>query len=131
MSAFATFAPAPPTGAALPRVLVVDDDARNRRLLEALLAPEGYEIAHAASGEEALARISGDPELALVLLDLAMPGLGGIETCRRVRRELGLVDLPIVFVTAHGERSERILAKTSAPTTSCSSPWTRSSSSPG
>ncbi len=96
---------------ACPRVLVVDDDARNRRLLEALLAPEGYDIVHASSGEEALASIVSDPSLALVLLDLAMPGLGGIETCRRVRKELGLVDLPILFVTAHGDRSERIEAK--------------------
>ena len=103
--------PAAATASAPPRVLVVDDDARNRRLLEAMLAPEGYEIVHASSGEEALARIARDPELALVLLDLAMPGLGGIETCRKVRKELGLVDLPIVFVTAHGERSERIRAK--------------------
>ncbi len=95
----------------LPRVLVVDDDASNRRLLEAVLAPEGYEIVHASSGEEALARIACDPQLALVLLDLAMPGLGGIETCRQVRKDLVLVDLPIVVVTADDERSERIRAK--------------------
>ncbi len=94
-----------------PRVLVVDDDPRNRRLLEALLAPEGYDIVQASSGEEALALIVADPTVAIVLLDVAMPGLGGIEICRRVRKELGLVDLPILFVTAHGDRSERIEAK--------------------
>ncbi|MDB4941456.1 MAG: response regulator receiver protein [Labilithrix sp.] len=100
--------------AALPgtrrRILVVDDEDRNRRLLDALLAPEGYEVLQAASGAEALATIVREP-VDVVLLDRMMPGLDGIETCRRIRGELGRLDLPIVFVTAAADRQSRVAAK--------------------
>lgn len=91
----------------VPRVLVVDDETMNRELLEALLIPEGCEVLQAASGPEALSIVaSRRPDL--VLLDLRMPGMDGIETCRRIREELRVVLLPIVFVTAAGDRDLRI-----------------------
>ncbi len=95
---------------ARPRILVVDDELRNRRLLDALLVPEGYEVLTAASGEEALGIVS-EHRADLVLLDVMMPGLDGIETCRRIRADLGERFLPIIFVTALGDRDARVRGK--------------------
>lgn len=92
------------------RILVVDDDARNRRLLEAMLTPAGYEVVEADSGHVALEIVRRRPP-DLVLLDVMMPGIDGIETCRRIRHELEQKLLPIVFVTALGERESRIRGK--------------------
>ena len=88
------------------RVLVVDDVARNLRLLEAVLAPAGYELITANSGQEALDRIAdGSPDL--VLLDVRMPGMDGYEVCRRVRADPASALLPIVLVTS-AEGEERV-----------------------
>jgi C4-dicarboxylate-specific signal transduction histidine kinase len=89
---------------------VVDDDDRNRRLLDALLAPEGYEVLTAESGSQALALVSLR-RADLVLLDVMMPELDGIETCRRIREELGERFLPVIFVTALGDRDARVRGK--------------------
>jgi two-component system, OmpR family, KDP operon response regulator KdpE len=66
------------------RVLVVDNDAAMRRTLRASLAVQGYLVFEARSGEEALEEIVRHPA-DLVLLDIEMPGIGGLETCRRLR----------------------------------------------
>ena len=90
------------TGEASPAVLlVVDDLPMNRRLMQAILTPHGYEVVEAASGEEALALL-GDGRTDLVLLDLLMPGLDGHETCRRIRANPDTAYLPVVMVTASG-----------------------------
>ncbi|MBL8602328.1 MAG: response regulator [Myxococcales bacterium] len=94
----------------IPKVLVVDDEETNRVLLDAVLSPEGYEVLQAASGEEALGRIANG-EADLVLLDMMMPGLDGIETCERIRQHPRGLDLPVVFLTAYGDRDARIRAK--------------------
>ena len=65
-------------------VLVVDDQAPNRRLLEAVLEPRGYRVVSAESGEEALRLLAEDPP-DVVLLDIVMPGIDGYEVCRRIR----------------------------------------------
>lgn len=93
-----------------PRSLVVDDDDRNRRLLDALLVPEGYAVIEASCGETALdlvARGAAD----LVLLDVMMPGLDGIEVCRRIRQMPASRVLPVIFVTALGDRDARVRGK--------------------
>lgn len=66
------------------RVLVVDDQPQNIRLLEAILAPRGYDVRPASSGEEALAAID-QSDVDLVLLDIVMPGLDGYQVCRAIR----------------------------------------------
>ena len=91
--------------AAKARVLVVDDQPANIRLLEAILAPRGYEVATATSGEEALETISQTP-VDLVLLDIVMPGLDGYEVCRRIRGQVDTAYLPVVMVTASGEEEK-------------------------
>ena len=90
------------------RILVVDDVARNIRLLEALLSPEGYEVVAAGSGNDALER-AADRSPDLVLLDIRMPDLDGYEVCRRIRADPQRAFLPIIMVTS-AEDEERIRA---------------------
>ena len=92
------------------RILVVDDELANRRLLEAILVAEGFELIEASDGASALAALS-DPSIDLVLLDVMMPGMSGFEVCHRIRGDLGLTSLPVVFVTALGDRASRIRGK--------------------
>jgi CheY-like chemotaxis protein len=85
-------------------ILVVDDVPQNVRLLEAVLAPRGYTVVTATSGEEALERLDG---VDLVLLDVVMPGIDGYEVCRRLRADERTSFLPVVMVTASGEQEKR------------------------
>lgn len=86
------------------RILVVDDDPRNVKLLADLLTAEGYEVASAASGAEALACPPPD----LMLLDVVMPGMSGYEVCRALRADPRTAILPIVMVTAVDPSEERV-----------------------
>ena len=89
---------AAPAGAPA-RILVVDDNERNRRLLADILEAKGYHAIKASSGEEALERVkSQKPDL--VLLDVMMPGLDGYEVCQAIRADPGNGLLPVVMVTA-------------------------------
>ena len=98
-----------PRDSAVPpgRVLVVDDTPANVKLLEDLLAFQGYEVETAQSGEEALARVRDDPP-DLVLLDVLMPGMSGYDVCSALRADPRLTMLPVVMITALGEREERV-----------------------
>ena len=80
-------------------VLVVDDDAAARRLLDVRLRALGCDVTMAPDGLEALAAVKREAP-ALMLLDLQMPRLGGLEVLRALRREA--IDLPVVVITAHG-----------------------------
>jgi adenylate cyclase len=86
-------------------VLVVDDQAANVRLLEAILTPRGYDVRTASSGEEALQTIS-TADIDLVLLDIVMPGIDGYEVCRRIREQVDTAYLPVVMVTASGDEQK-------------------------
>ena len=87
------------------RVLVVDDQPPNVRLLEAILAPRGYDVLTASSGEEALERSRAE-DIDLVLLDIVMPGMDGYEVCRRIRDQADTAYLPVVMVTASGDEQK-------------------------
>ena len=81
------------------RVLIVDDDAASRRLLEVRLRPLECDVATAGNGEQALTLIRKDvPDL--VLLDLQMPKVGGLEVLRALRKDG--INIPVVVITAHG-----------------------------
>jgi adenylate cyclase len=86
-------------------VLVVDDLPQNIRLLEAVLAPRGYEVVAAQSGAEALERVAAGG-VDLVLLDILMPGMDGYEVCRRLRADDASRFLPVVMITASGEQEK-------------------------
>ena len=81
------------------RVLIVDDDPASRRLLEVRLRPLECDVATANNGEQALSAIRKDPP-DLVLLDLQMPKMGGIDVLRALRKEG--IDVPTIVITAHG-----------------------------
>ena len=80
------------------RVLVVDDEPANVRLVRAYLHSAGFEVVTAGSGPEALERVREGVDL--VLLDIRMPGMDGFEVCRRIRSDSRNVRLPVVFLTA-------------------------------
>jgi adenylate cyclase len=86
-------------------ILVVDDLPENIRLLEAVLLPQGFLVATATSGAEALERVdAGDVDL--VLLDIVMPKMDGFEVCRRLRSAEATRFLPIVMITASGDQEK-------------------------
>ena len=87
------------------RVLVVDDQPPNIRLLEAILTPRGYDVRAASSGQEALDAID-EHEVDLVLLDIVMPGMDGYEVCREIRERPASAYLPVVMVTASGDEQK-------------------------
>src|SRR5690349_8153655 len=82
-----------------PRILIVDDNETNRDILVTRLATHGYELLQAADGEEAL--ITAKEQLPdLILLDVMMPKLDGVEVCRRLKGDASLPFMPIILVTA-------------------------------
>ena len=89
------------------KVLAVDDSETYLRALSGNLLREGFDVALARSGEEALDLLAVQP-VDCVLLDLMMPGIGGTETCRRVKAAPGLRDTPIVMLTARDDRAAMI-----------------------
>ncbi len=89
------------------RVLVVDDDHTVREVLVSYLRAHQHEVIEAADGEEALkalAQESGDVDL--VVLDLMLPGIDGLEVCRRIRLA---GDVPVIMLTALGSESDRVV----------------------
>ncbi|MEO6463357.1 MAG: response regulator transcription factor [Candidatus Eisenbacteria bacterium] len=89
-------------------ILIVDDEREIRELLRYNLEREGYQVLTAAGGEEGLARIfSARPDL--VLLDLLLPGLNGLEVLREVRNEPSTKDLPILLLTARSAEMDKLL----------------------
>ena len=90
-----------------PVILIVDDQPQNIELLEAYLAPQGYEIVKAANGEEALGKLSGN-QIDLIMLDIIMPGMDGFEVARRIRQDEAHRLLPIILVTVLRETEDRV-----------------------
>ena len=94
-------------------VLVVDDQAPNRRLLDAVLTPRGYRVLAASSGEEAL-QILQEEQADVVLLDILMPGMDGYEVCRRIRSDPATAILPVVMITASGQQEKLVATEAGA-----------------
>jgi DNA-binding response OmpR family regulator len=90
-------------------ILIVDDEPNVRLMLSTALESVGYQVIAAEDGERALARLAGTaPTVDLVLLDLQMPRLGGMEVLARLRKMGSTV--PVVILTAHGSISEAVTA---------------------
>lgn len=88
-------------------VLVVDDEEALRSLAAKLIAKRGYNVLTAANGSDALDALGGDVDIDLLVLDVVMPGLSGLETLAEIRRR-GYKDLPVVLLTAQS-KDEHIL----------------------
>jgi two-component system, NtrC family, sensor kinase len=89
------------------RILAVDDSPTYRAYVADALRQEGYEVVCATSGEEALELLAVQ-SVDCILLDVFMPGLGGRETCQRVKATPGLRDIPIVLLTASEDRNSML-----------------------
>lgn len=87
-------------------ILVIDDEPQIRRVLRTTLSTHGYEIAEAKTGEEALEWLRKQPP-DLVLLDMNMPGMGGVEACREIRRAS---DAPIIMLTVRNAERDKVAA---------------------
>ena len=87
------------------RILTVDDEEDIQELLRYTLEREGYEVAGALTGEEALESARANPP-GLILLDLMLPGVNGLEVCRRLRAGGATRRIPIIMLTAKGEEED-------------------------
>ncbi|HEU4327652.1 MAG TPA: sigma-54 dependent transcriptional regulator [Roseiflexaceae bacterium] len=96
------------TGEHTERILIADDEADLRSLLTDLLAEEGYTVESVASGSEVLNKLTADPGYSLLLLDLMMPGMSGLEVLEKLRADSN--DVPVIMVTAHGTSTNAIRA---------------------
>jgi two-component system, OmpR family, phosphate regulon response regulator PhoB len=88
------------------KVLIVDDDETVRRLLSTTLAGGEYELLHERNGKHALETARRELPI-LILLDVSMPGLDGIEVCRQVKRDVTLRGTVIVILTANSKEAVR------------------------
>ncbi|MFN2451597.1 MAG: PleD family two-component system response regulator [Candidatus Dormibacteria bacterium] len=81
------------------RILVVDDDPRLLHIVAMYLGIEGYDVASASNGEEGLQRVD-DHKPELVILDIMMPGMDGVEACRRIRANPETAHIPVLMFSA-------------------------------
>lgn len=90
-----------------PLIMIVDDEDAQREVLAYNLAAEGYRVAQAANGEQALLMVQEDqPDL--LVLDWMMPGLSGIELCRRLKARDDTAAMPIIMLSARSEEGDRV-----------------------
>lgn len=90
------------------RVLIVEDERDIRDLVVLHLQRDGYQVSTASSGEDALLQVKQSPP-DLVLLDLMLPGMSGLEVCRRLRQEQTTATLPILMLTAKADEVDRVV----------------------
>jgi DNA-binding response OmpR family regulator len=89
----------------MPRVLLIDDDKRLHELLTTYLEQNGFTVVGAPDGQRGLAELEAEP-FDVVLLDVMMPGLDGLEVCRRIRAKSRV---PILMLTAKGDETDRVV----------------------
>src|SRR5271157_3435389 len=90
------------------RVLVIEDDKDIVELVRYNLEKDGYQVASSADGSTGLSQIRKSPP-DLLILDLMLPKLSGLDICKEVRRDVSLNRLPILILTAKGEEADRVV----------------------
>jgi len=101
--------PALPSAASRPRILVVDDITKNLQVVGTMLRQAGYEIMLTTSGAQALERVLAQPP-DLILLDLMMPEMDGVDVCQRLKLDSATRQIPIIFLTASNEMEHLVKA---------------------
>ena len=86
------------------KILIVDDDPDIREVLSIQLGNEGYDVLEAADGIKAIGAVAQNPDVDLVILDVMMPGISGVEACMEIRR---ISSVPILFLTAKLNESDK------------------------
>ena len=92
------------------RVLVVDDNAVNRRLLQVLLQSRGYKVCQAASAPEAFAMLKEKPPH-VILMDLRLPGMDGLTATRTLKADPATCEIPVVAVTSYAMKGDEEKAR--------------------
>jgi len=87
-------------------ILIVDDELLNLKLLKTNLSYNGFRILEAANGKQAIQEAEKQPDL--ILLDVMMPGMDGIETFRRLKAKAALRDIPVIFLSAHTDTQTKV-----------------------
>lgn len=106
------------------KILVVEDSALMRQLYRAVLAGEGAEIIYAENGAEALDCAAENPDVELFIVDINMPQMDGLEFLRRLRSELGVVDVPALVVSTEAEEEDHRAAIEAGASGYLKKPWT-------
>ena len=98
------------------KILVVDDEEDILELVRYNLDREGYQVVCAISGEAALEAAAAEP-VDLIILDLMLPGIDGLEVARRLKQSTSTKEIPIVMLTAKGEEADVVTGLELGPTT--------------
>ena len=88
------------------KILIADDEERWRRLVGDFLRNEGYQIIEAANGQEAVDLVRSDGDISLVILDIMMPVMDGVQACQTIR---GFSQLPIIMLTAKNDEDSEVM----------------------
>lgn len=88
-------------------ILIVDDEPEIRQLLRILLQNKGYQVLEAANGQDAVDLAERSPDLDLILMDIMMPGLSGLDACRQIRI---YTKAPLLFLTARNTEQDKAMA---------------------
>jgi two-component system alkaline phosphatase synthesis response regulator PhoP len=91
------------------KILVVDDEENIVELLRFNLEQEGYDVLVAYDGQTALDKLKEEADVSLLILDLMLPEIGGLDVCRRIRSDDDLSELPIIMLTAKEKEVDRVL----------------------
>ena len=105
------------------RILAVDDEPDLRSLLRILLTNKGYEVLEAASGQEAVEKVRSEPRIDLVIMDIMMPGLDGVQACAEIRK---FSTVPMLFLTAKSQLSDKAEAYASGGDDYLAKPFSQS-----
>ena len=92
-----------------PLIMIIEDEHDVVTAMEFKLALEGYRTRSALTGQEALQSVFQEPTPDLILLDIMLPDLSGVEVCMRLRKEESTSNIPIIFLTAKGEEIDRVV----------------------
>jgi two-component system OmpR family response regulator len=89
----------------LKKILIVDDDPDIREVVSIFLSTEGFEVVQAGDGPASIEAVKGDRDIGLVIMDIMMPGMSGIEACREIR---SFSNVPLLFLTAKSQDSDKV-----------------------
>lgn len=87
------------------KILIVDDDAAIREVVAVLLGSEGYQVVQAENGGSAVEMVYADRSIDMVILDIMMPGMTGVETCEMIRKRS---NIPVLFLTAKSQEQDKV-----------------------
>ncbi|MBC8232023.1 response regulator [bacterium] len=89
-----------------PKILVVEDNDRNRRLIRIVLKSKGYEVIEAVTAEEAIVQLNNEP-IDLILMDIQLPKMDGLALAKEIKENPATKDIPIIALTAYAMKGDR------------------------